>query len=308
MRIDFNSRFKDVLPVVKATAEKVVPATGNFRNLLSEISPQQTQPVKITEISEPKGSLNLNPVKAQAAQFAQYKFSSPQTQTPNINNPLEPTDVPNQKKDEVQGVKTPTVLELRRLNDSGSTDSSSKKLDLKDVKQMISELGAKYGVDPALSIAVASAESSFNPTAVSSDGLKSKGLFQLLDSTGLDLRKRLGVQESYSPFDPKQNAELGVGYLRHLHEIFSKPTEVSEKNISFVAANSASLEKLAVAAFNAGEGRVVSAQARADRDGFDSSRFEEIESYLPKSTQEYVARVVAMKNRFGSEDPESDLG
>jgi soluble lytic murein transglycosylase-like protein len=64
------------------------------------------------------------------------------------------------------------------------------------------------------------------------------------------------------------------------------------------AANSSSLEKLAVAAFNAGQGRVASAQQRAQRDGKNPADFAQVEAYLPQSTQEYVQRVMSKRDEF----------
>ncbi|MCB0355331.1 MAG: lytic transglycosylase domain-containing protein, partial [Bdellovibrionales bacterium] len=163
------------------------------------------------------------------------------------------------------------------------------------VRDMLGQIGEKHGVDPLLGLAVANAESAFNPNAVSSDGHFSKGLFQLLDSTAKHIMEKEGMEEEYTPFDPEQNADIGVRYLRYLHDLFNEETELPNNMITYPAANSSSLEKLAVAAFNAGEGRVASAQDRAARAGLDPREFENIEGYLPKTTQEYVQRVMAFK-------------
>jgi len=49
----------------------------------------------------------------------------------------------------------------------------------------------------------------------------------------------------------------------------------------------------AVAAYNAGEGRVARAQARAAAAGGDPTRFTDVRRFLPGTTQGYVDRVVA---------------
>ena len=49
----------------------------------------------------------------------------------------------------------------------------------------------------------------------------------------------------------------------------------------------------AIAAFNAGEGRVARAQARAAAAGRDPTSFGDVRPYLPHITQAYVHRVVA---------------
>jgi soluble lytic murein transglycosylase-like protein len=87
------------------------------------------------------------------------------------------------------------------------------------------------GVDPALALAVAARESSFNPGAVSSQG--AQGLMQLMPDTAA----RYGVTDA---FDPQQNAAGGVAYLKFLDKKF-------DGNLDLV-----------LAAYNAGEGAVQS--------------------------------------------------
>jgi len=58
------------------------------------------------------------------------------------------------------------------------------------------------------------------------------------------------------------------------------------------------LEKLAVAAFNAGEGRVAASQSAAVKAGEDPSQFADVARYLPESTQEYVLKVMKEKEQF----------
>ena len=53
----------------------------------------------------------------------------------------------------------------------------------------------------------------------------------------------------------------------------------------------------AVAAFNAGEGRVAQAQAKAAARGGDPTRFADVRPFLPPITQGYVARVAAYAGR-----------
>ena len=70
----------------------------------------------------------------------------------------------------------------------------------------ITTVAQRYGVDPALALAVAQAESGLNPNAVSSAG--AIGLFQLMPATAAGL----GVD----PKDPLQNIEGGIKYLSQL--------------------------------------------------------------------------------------------
>jgi soluble lytic murein transglycosylase-like protein len=169
----------------------------------------------------------------------------------------------------------------------------------KDIRSRLTMASQKIGLDPSLAISVVNAESGFNTQAVSSDGHNSKGLFQLLDSTGKHLLARAdNSARDYDPFDPDLNMELGTSYLRYLHDIFSTPTQLPNSFSTKSAADKESLEKLAVAAFNAGEGRVASAQSRTEKAGKDPALYDNVAPFLPSSTREYVARVVRGKRLF----------
>jgi soluble lytic murein transglycosylase-like protein len=87
-----------------------------------------------------------------------------------------------------------------------------------------------HGVDKSLVHAVILAESGYNPVALSRAG--ARGLMQLMPETA----KRYGVRNI---FDPVENVNAGVRYLKDLIEMFNGNLE------------------LAVAAYNAGENAVV---------------------------------------------------
>jgi soluble lytic murein transglycosylase-like protein len=70
----------------------------------------------------------------------------------------------------------------------------------------------RYAVDEALVRAIIHAESSFRVGAVSDMG--AQGLMQLMPLT----QQRFGVS---SPFDPRQNIDAGVRYLRELLDVFN---------------------------------------------------------------------------------------
>ena len=94
-----------------------------------------------------------------------------------------------------------------------------------EYEQLIKLCSDRYGVNPSLVKAVIHAESGYNPNAVSSKG--ASGLMQLMPNTA----KSLKVADR---FNPKDNVEGGVKYLRFLLDTFRG--DVS----------------LAVAAYNAG--------------------------------------------------------
>jgi len=93
---------------------------------------------------------------------------------------------------------------------------------------LIVQAANRYQLEPAFIHAVITAESSYRHTAVSSAG--AKGLMQLMPVTA----KRFAVSD---PFDPEQSIDAGTEYLYKLLKEFKT-------------------KKLALAAYNAGEGAV----------------------------------------------------
>jgi soluble lytic murein transglycosylase-like protein len=178
---------------------------------------------------------------------------------------------------------------------------------LGNIKAMIERAGDYHGVDPFLSLAVARHESAFRPDAVSRDGHYSKGVFQLLDSTAHDMMERVGWSNEYDPFDPALNTHLGVGYLRRLHDLFSHETDLGFDLRTVPGSTARDREKLAVAAFNAGEGRVTRAQRRAEQQGSDPAEYESVAPYLPRSTRTYVERVIRSRDEIASRTSDSDF-
>ena len=170
--------------------------------------------------------------------------------------------------------------------------------DKNDIKKIIKIAGQYHGLDPVLALAVAKTESSLRPNAVSKDGHESKGIFQLLDGTAANMIKRFKIEEKYQPFDPKMNSHLGVGYLRYLHDIFSENTKISKDMVTFRANSQDDLEKLALAAYNAGEGRVIRAQEKAKSQGDNPGDFEAVKKFLPEMTRGYVMKVATYKDEI----------
>ena len=94
----------------------------------------------------------------------------------------------------------------------------------------IFNIARELDVDPALVKAIVQSESAFDKFAVSTQG--ARGLMQLMPATA----ERFSVQD---PFDAEQNIRGGVRFLKHLLVTFDND------------------ERLAVAAYNAGPGRVL---------------------------------------------------
>jgi len=108
------------------------------------------------------------------------------------------------------------------MNANKSTTSANKFDDI------INEMADKYKVPAKVISTVIKVESNFNPNARSSVG--AMGLMQLMPTTA----KSLGVN---NPYDPKQNIEGGVKYLRSMIDKYKELP-------------------LALAAYNAGPGNV----------------------------------------------------
>jgi hypothetical protein len=200
---------------------------------------------------------------------------------------------------DISDKKAPDELSLSSIK---STSSPREKISRAEIEELIRGHAMQNGVDPLLGISIVASESSFNPAAVSQDGHESKGLFQLLDSTGRELKAQLKESfttvDEYNPFEPKENVELGINYLRKLHDYFGKETTLHDGLMTYQAANASSLEELAVAAFNAGEGRVAQAQAKAKAAGREPGEFEEVARYLPETTVDYVKKVISYRNQI----------
>ena len=81
-----------------------------------------------------------------------------------------------------------------------------------DYDPIIKRICERHGVDFALVKAIIKAESEFNPRAVSRKG--AMGLMQLMPSTASLMRVS-------NPFDPSENIEAGVRYLKSLLERFN---------------------------------------------------------------------------------------
>jgi soluble lytic murein transglycosylase-like protein len=153
----------------------------------------------------------------------------------------------------------------------------------------IRKAAATAGVDSALSVAVARAESNLNPSARSSDG-RSKGTFQVLPSTAAEMRRKFAAGTVVRPTG-HDDVAVGVGYLRYLHDLFARGATLTSKLDAVAVPDGDERRQFAVAAFNAGEGRVAQAQKRAAAAGLDPTSFDDVRSFLPQSTRAYVDRV-----------------
>ena len=95
------------------------------------------------------------------------------------------------------------------------------------IKELIVQYSKEMGLDPALALCIANAESGFSQNKVSRGG--AIGVFQLMPNTA----KRIGV----NPYKMKDNIKGGIKYYKMMYQMFGTT-------------------ELALAAYNAGPGNV----------------------------------------------------
>lgn len=201
-----------------------------------------------------------------------------------------------------------TIAQPQKVEVGQSTEA---KATIKTYGTMITATAQECGVDPALSMAVARAESGIsaatdkevvlNHRAVSYNGT-SFGLFQLANATGKELLQEYSPGQTYNPFNPSQNICLGINYLKDLAEMFSADTKLRKGLSTTAGADDQEVRRLSIAAYNAGPGRVARAQATVLAQGGNPGRYQDIEPYLPKETQVYVRRVEKYATEFRGSD------
>jgi soluble lytic murein transglycosylase-like protein len=135
-----------------------------------------------------------------------------------------------------------------------------------DVRGLIDQASKNYDVNPLLVDSLIQVESNYNPYAVSPKG--AQGLMQLMPGTA----QRFGVTDS---FDPKQNIEAGVRYLKLLQNTFQD-------------------DRLAIAAYNAGEKAVAKYG--------DVPPYPETVNYVAKVGKKYSQAKQAAGVRNGTKD------
>jgi soluble lytic murein transglycosylase-like protein len=123
------------------------------------------------------------------------------------------------------------------------------------VDSYIVESSRKYRIDPLLIYAQMHQESSFKQKAVSHKG--ASGLMQLMPATA----RRLGVTNI---FDPQQNIDGGVKYMRMLLDMFGQDVN------------------LALAGYNAGEGAVM-------KYGYKIPPYSETREYVRRISARYAS-------------------
>ena len=139
---------------------------------------------------------------------------------------------------------------------------------------------AKNNLDPYLVASLMRQESEFNPSVVSY--ANAWGLMQLLPSVGKAMAREEGIShfQTFQLLDPETNIRLGTRYLRQMMERFG------------------GVQEYALAAYNAGDSRVVEWEAAGPYKGMD----EFVESIPFTQTREYVEAILRNEETYRAID------
>ncbi len=130
-------------------------------------------------------------------------------------------------EERIKKVSTKKSVSVSKVSTSQSVSRASRQ----ELEKIVDEKSRFYGVDSKLIKEMIKEESAWNPNAISPKG--AMGIMQLMPQTAI----LMGVKD---PFDPVQNIDGGIRYMKYLLEKF---------NGNF---------KLALAAYNAGPNLVES--------------------------------------------------
>jgi soluble lytic murein transglycosylase len=146
--------------------------------------------------------------------------------------------------------------------------------------ETIKSESAKNNLDPYLVASLIRQESEFDPSVVSY--ANAYGLMQLLPSVGRQMAKEEGIShfETFQLLDPAMNIRLGTRYLRQMLEKFG------------------GVQIYALAAYNAGDSRVVDWQSAGPYHGMD----EFVESIPFTQTRDYVEAILRNEETYRAID------
>jgi membrane-bound lytic murein transglycosylase MltF len=140
---------------------------------------------------------------------------------------------------------------------------------IRDHGATVKKQASKYGFDWRLILAMVKQESRFTPEALSEKG--ASGLMQLMPTTGEEVARTLSLSDIEHPED---NIKGGVYYLKTLYGLFQGVGEPDRT-------------KLALAAYNAGIGRIYDAQELAAYLNENPARWSAVRDALPLLSKRY---------------------
>ncbi len=182
-----------------------------------------------------------------------------------------PVDESVVKRADVAGGEPPRLVSAVQ----GTETSPDLELD-PDLRSFIKDHGAtvkrqavKYGFDWRLILAMVKQESRFTPEAMSAKG--AAGLMQLMPTTGEEVARSLSLNDIEHP---ENNIKGGVFYLKTLYGLFQGVDDPDRI-------------KLALAAYNAGIGRIYDAQELAAYLNENPARWSSVRDALPLLSKRY---------------------
>ena len=208
-----------------------------------------------SKINGTENTSSTNFEEVLSGKIADYKVQ----ETKDINSKIEDEAIEEAINDELIKNSSLSNSAKELLNEKLEATKLKSKIDLKaqrtNVEEIIETYANKYNIDSNFIKAIIKQESGFNVNATSKKG--AMGLMQLMPQTA----KSLGVVDAYNP---NQNIEGGVKYLRNLLDKYENNKE------------------LALAAYNAGSGAV--------------QRYGGIPPY--KETQNYVNSIMSTYDKM----------
>ena len=141
--------------------------------------------------------------------------------------------------------------------------------------ELIRKEAKGLGWDWRMVAAVIYQESKFSIGSRSARG--AQGLMQVMPQTG----SSYGVDNL---LDPEQNIFAGTSHLKRLQKIFGKYDLTQDELIKFT-----------LAAYNAGEGRIIDCRNLAQSKGYDNSKWEEITKVIPLMREDSILQEESVK-------------
>jgi membrane-bound lytic murein transglycosylase MltF len=164
----------------------------------------------------------------------------------------------------VERVSIPSTVQL----------SGHSRLMVQRYGSVIQKYAEQYGIDWRLALAVIDHESGFDTSATSDKG--ASGLMQITPSTQSQIANEWGVDSAH--FDrPYENIRGGIYYLSKIYRSFDAEQFSEEDRIS-----------LTLAAYNAGLGRVLDAQAMAEYVSDDPNQWRCVRISLSLLSKKYT--------------------
>lgn len=169
------------------------------------------------------------------------------------------------------GKNLKSVEEIAFENQTAEATSLISSLRSANYYDAIRTYSADYGVDYRLVLALIKQESQFVHESLSEKG--AMGLMQIMPSTSSDLSAELAIENISLPHE---NLRAGIYYLSTLLDLFKNAPE--KERIA-----------LALAAYNAGPGRIYDAQELAAYMGENPNSWSSIKSALPLLSKRFYS-------------------